>query len=100
MTTKKITKVIVYFDDGTFEEIPSTLSTPYVWPNVQPWMAPAPPAPPMFTVTTKDTTSVASSSFSSWNTAYSYDTMVADGAPITNKYAITSSGNGNVEIQG
>jgi hypothetical protein len=96
MTTKKITKIIVYFDDGTFEEMSSNKPAPYVWPNVQPWMAPSPSAPPMYTVTCKDSTSSASTMFSS----YSYDNMVADGAPITNKYAITSSGNGNVEVQG
>ena len=35
-----------------------------------------------------------------WDYSYNYMDLVADGAPATNKYSITSSGNGHVEVQG
>lgn len=106
-TTKKIAKVIVYFDDGTFEEVMSNTrvvlpQTPYVpyTPYAPPWISP-------FTVTcaarggefSVDTMSAKPTY--SWSMGY-MDTLAStsDGAPITNKYTITSTGNGHVELQG
>lgn len=108
---KKIAKIIVYFDDGTFEEVmnseksmfPAVPQYPYVPnPNTQPWISP-------FTVTSKNTGEFKndpmilggpSSSTYSWSMGY-MDNMAStsDGAPVTNKYTITSTGNGHVEIQ-
>lgn len=108
MMTKKIAKIIVYFDDGTFEEVmssekiafPVVPQYPYVPnPNTHPWIPP-------FTVTSKSSgeffnAPLSTNSIYSWSMGY-MDTMAgtADGSPITNKYTITSTGNGHVEIQG
>jgi hypothetical protein len=90
---KKITKVIVYFDDGTFEEMKSQPSVVphYTWPQYKPYVTPqVDPWSPPYVVTSGNTPLTLSNS---------NDNSVADGAPITNKYTITSSGNGNVEVQ-
>jgi len=94
MMTKKISRVIVFYEDGSFEEVKTSSPQPaYIPATPKSWEGPF-----FYTVTTKDTTS--NQYDQKW--AYNYQDMsyTPDGAPITNKYAITSSGNGHVEIQG
>lgn len=94
MMTKKITKIIVYFDDGTFEEVMKAHT-----PSINPAISPQTPYwTPPFTVTCS-ASEAKLGTFQDWSSPYNISTMTNDGAPITNKYAITSSGNGNVEIQ-
>ena len=109
---KKITKVIVYYDDGTFEEVMSNKNTLPVTPIIpqSPYSPNSPPWTPPFTVTSKNTGEFTnspmilggpSSSTYSWSMGYMDSmTATADGSPITNKYTITSTGNGHVELQG
>lgn len=113
MMMKKIAKVIVHFDDGTFEEVvsseksvmplfPQAPQAPYA-PVTLPWVSP-------FTVTSKNAGEFSnapmilggpSSSTYSWSMGYMDNVAgTADGSPITNKYTITSTGNGHVEVQG
>jgi hypothetical protein len=87
--TKKISKIIVYYEDGTFEEIANSLSgvqsepdkkdvgTSPVAPTLTPHMWP--PYPP-FTVT------------------YSNGNVPLRHMIINDKYTITSTGNGNVDF--
>ena len=94
--TKKIAKVVIFYDDGSLQEIESTtaetpvsfLSTSENTLNFNDNFGTFTPAPTL-------------NSPYSWSMGY-MDNMsgTADGAPTTNKYTITSTGNGHVELQG
>jgi len=90
--TKKISKVIVYYEDGTYEEIKASFNdSPYKQntPNVNPSpVIPNPYNPPW--IVTCGTGSVPLQSH------YSFTSM-GNFAP-DNKYSITSTGNGNVDL--
>ena len=113
--TKKISKVIIYYDDGTYEEVKTSVFDPQNQQNKTP-VSPSPVVPdfrpdyyqvkdwkdpwaPPWTVTcetgnvplkytvSSDTRDMATWSFTSTGNA---DNL--------NKYTITSTGNGNVDL--
>jgi hypothetical protein len=101
--TKKISKVTIYYDDGTYEEIKNSIpniqdkqyktTTPWTpWPNVTKPYEPGPAywkSP--FVVTTTD--SSAGTSYTMASTGFG-----AIDSSMLNKYTITSSGNGDVDL--
>jgi hypothetical protein len=115
MTTKKINRVIVYYDDGTYEEIKTgvvdsqnqpnknTFSTPFVdlrpdYYKIKEYDT-TPPAywKPPFTVTCETGSvplnyTITTEEPNNWKF-----TSTGNFAP-DNKYSITSTGNGNVDI--
>jgi len=107
MTTKKINKVIVYYDDGTYEEIKTgvvdsqnqpnknTFSTPFVDLRPDYYKIKEYDTVPPFTVTC-ETGSVPLTYTMTEPNNWKF-TSTGNFAP-DNKYSITSTGNGNVDI--
>ena len=120
--TKKISKVIIYYEDGTYEEIAHSVSrvqdekdkgnvspspvTPDLRPDyyiLRDWKDPFykedPYAPP-FTVTCDNTNNVPLmyNVTSSTRDVQEWRFTSTGNAGVLNKYTITSTGNGNVDL--
>jgi len=95
MMTKKIDKVIVYYEDGTYEEVKASFNdSPYkpYTPNVNP----SPVSPSWVPQYTRDTHWPMPVTCTSDGGTYKF-TSTGNFAP-DNKYTITSTGNGNVDL--
>jgi hypothetical protein len=116
MKTKTISKVIVYYNDGTYEEVKVGLSDTQNQPNTNP--AVKTPVTPDFrpdyhqirdwpTVPTYQPTFIQPGvnptppwvvTCSTTGENLNWKTTSTENAPLDYKYTITSTGNGNVEV--
>lgn len=114
--TKKISKVIIYYEDGTYEEITHSVSrvqdekdkgnvspspvTPDLRPDyyiLRDWKD---PYEPPYTVTCDNTSNVplVYNIASSTSDVQEWRFTSTGNAGVLNKYTITSTGNGNVDL--